>query len=174
MSDTASTVHVEVIHTMDWYCYPSAVGRVPLLESFEFPVLYDPDSDVFLDGSTRVTEDNPFVGRWQGADVDGSAFTMTIRASGVYEQSDTSSTTCKRVGLDNAPWASYGWAEFDLEPNPETFLTGTTFCFDADGNPVVSTALTDTDWFWSYHAEDDTIIFSADGATLTRADTGTG
>jgi hypothetical protein len=32
---------------------------------------------------------------------------------------------------------------------------------DADGNPVVSTALTDTDSFWSYHAWDDAIIFSA-------------
>ncbi len=168
VSGPASSLSMEVAHTMDIYCYPSDVGRLPLLESFEFPILYDPDSDMFLDGSTRVTEDNPFVGRWEGTDVDGSVLTMTIRASGVYEQSDTSSTTCKRVGLDDAPWASYEWAEFDLEPAPKAFLTGTNVCFDSDGDPVVATALTDTEWFWSYQAEDDTIIFRWSNARKSR------
>ena len=105
-----------------------------------------------------------------GIDADGSVFTMVIRASGVYEQRDTAASTCERLGLGSAPWASYGWADFTLEPIPTAHLTGTTICFDDENQPVVSTNLSDNDWFWAYDAGTDTIIFSADNTALTRVD----
>jgi hypothetical protein len=114
--------------------------------------------------AVRRIVDSPFVGSWEGTDVDGSFVVFSISPDGTYEYSDTSNGRCRNIGLDES--RSHGIGEVvDGDPLSFVLVEGKSWC--VDGGTEVSVVPIGAKTY--LHNLNDTLTFEADHSCYYRS-----